>query len=182
MLILYRTCDMQSAVLLSFVTSSSLPPCGLQSTHSPMTCYISLYVVYNLVYTSAPFTCYAVRMRRVFGAQLINFPWTWGEQRTSGAWKGHPAHPVLFVFVQKTDKFRFAANGMRTVRGWRTAGSQSHPHIRAFGTPTVRESFGALVYTRFIMSMFYTVTQWEVQAYHFPKIKKISQRLLVLET
>ncbi len=37
---------MQSAILLSFVTSSSLPPCGLQSTHPPMLCYISPYVAY----------------------------------------------------------------------------------------------------------------------------------------
>ncbi len=33
-----------------------------------------------------------------------------------GAWKGHPAHSVLFVFMQKTDKFWFSANGMRIIR------------------------------------------------------------------
>ncbi len=32
-LILYRTGNMQSAILLSFLASSSLPPCELQSTH-----------------------------------------------------------------------------------------------------------------------------------------------------
>ncbi len=48
MLILYRTGNMQFAILLSFVTSSSLPPCGLQSTHPPMPCYISPYVIYNI--------------------------------------------------------------------------------------------------------------------------------------
>ncbi len=32
-LILYRTGNVQSAILSSFVVSSSLPPCGLQSTH-----------------------------------------------------------------------------------------------------------------------------------------------------
>ncbi len=47
-LILYRTHNMQFAILLSFVTSSSLPPCGLQSTHLLMPCYISLYIVYNV--------------------------------------------------------------------------------------------------------------------------------------
>ncbi len=46
--ILYRTGNMQSAILLSFAASSSLPPCGLQSTHPPMPCYISPYVVYNI--------------------------------------------------------------------------------------------------------------------------------------
>ncbi len=44
-LILYRTGNMQSAILLSFVSSSSIPPCGLQSTHRPMPCYISPYIV-----------------------------------------------------------------------------------------------------------------------------------------
>ncbi len=44
--ILYRTGNMQSAILLSFVTTSSLPPCGLQSNHPLMPCYISPYVVY----------------------------------------------------------------------------------------------------------------------------------------
>ncbi len=46
--ILYRTGNMQSAILLSFVASSSLPPCGLQSTHPRMPCYISPYAVYNV--------------------------------------------------------------------------------------------------------------------------------------
>ncbi len=88
-------------------------------------------------------TAYALRhshaghKRRV----LINFQWTWGEQRTPGAWKGHSAHPVLLVFVQKTDKFWFVANSMRTIRGWRRTGSQSLPHIRAFGLRTVRKWF-----------------------------------------
>ncbi len=45
-LILYRT--MQSAILLSFVASSSLPPCRLQSTHPPMSSYISPYAVYKV--------------------------------------------------------------------------------------------------------------------------------------
>ncbi len=46
--ILYRTGNMQSAILLSFIASSSLPPCGHQSTHPSMPCYISPYVVYNV--------------------------------------------------------------------------------------------------------------------------------------
>ncbi len=33
---------------------------------------------------------------------VINFSPTWGEQRIPGAWKGHRACPVLFVFAQKT--------------------------------------------------------------------------------
>ncbi len=46
-LILYRTGNMQSAILLSFVASASLPSYGLQST---MHCYVSpyVYVVYNV--------------------------------------------------------------------------------------------------------------------------------------
>ncbi len=47
-LILYRTGNMQPAILLSFVIFSSLPPCGLQSTHPPMLYYVSPYVVYNV--------------------------------------------------------------------------------------------------------------------------------------
>ncbi len=46
-LILYRTGNMQSAILLSFLASSSLLPCGLQCTHTLMPCYISPYVVYK---------------------------------------------------------------------------------------------------------------------------------------
>ncbi len=46
--ILYRTGNMQSAILLSFDAFSFLPPCGLQSTHLPMPCYISPYVVYSV--------------------------------------------------------------------------------------------------------------------------------------
>ncbi len=53
----------------------------------------------------------AVRMRRISWGRLINFPQTWGEQRTPGAWKEHPAHSVLFVFTQKTNKYR-----LRTVQ------------------------------------------------------------------
>ncbi len=47
----------------------------------------------------------AIRVRRVFGTWLINCPRTIGEQRTPGAWSGHPAHPVLFVFLQKPTNF-----------------------------------------------------------------------------
>ncbi len=47
-LMLYRAGNMQSAILLSFVASSSLSPCGLQSTHLLMPYYISPYVVYNV--------------------------------------------------------------------------------------------------------------------------------------
>ncbi len=46
--ILYRTGNMQSTILSSFVSSSSLLPCGLQSTQPRMLCYISPYVVYNV--------------------------------------------------------------------------------------------------------------------------------------
>ncbi len=46
-LILCRTGNMQSAILLSFVAFSSPPPCGLQSTHPTMPCYISPYVVHT---------------------------------------------------------------------------------------------------------------------------------------
>ncbi len=81
---------------------------------------------------TAPFAC---------GVRLINVLQTCGEQRTHGAWKGHPLHPVLFVFVQKNNKFRFSANGMQTIRGWRSAGLQSRPHVRAFSSQTVCEWF-----------------------------------------
>ncbi len=46
--ILYRTSNMQTAIFLSFVTSSSLPSCGLQSIHPRIPCNISPYVVYNV--------------------------------------------------------------------------------------------------------------------------------------
>ncbi len=39
----------------------------------------------NLVYTSTLLTHCAIRVRRIFGARLINFPQTWGKQRTPGS-------------------------------------------------------------------------------------------------
>ncbi len=42
--------------------------------------------------------------------------------------KANSAYPIPFVFVQKTDKLWFVTNGMRTVRRWRSTGSQSYPH------------------------------------------------------
>ncbi len=42
--ILYSTGNMQSAILLSFVSFSSLPQCDLQSTHPQMLCYVSQYI------------------------------------------------------------------------------------------------------------------------------------------
>ncbi len=50
------------------------------------------------------------------------------------------AHPILFVFAQKTDKFWFTANGMRTIHRWRSTGLQSGPHICAFGSQTIRHA------------------------------------------
>ncbi len=47
-LILYRAGNMQFAILVSFIASSSLLSCGLQSTHLPLPCHISPYVVYNI--------------------------------------------------------------------------------------------------------------------------------------
>ncbi len=52
-LIYYRTGNMQSAIHLSFVASSSLPPCGLLSIHLLMPCYISPYVTFMLDYHMA---------------------------------------------------------------------------------------------------------------------------------
>ncbi len=98
----------------------------------------------NLVYSSAPLTCWAIRVWRVFGTRLINFPRTWGEQRTPGAWKKHPAHPVLFVFAKKLTNF----DSRRMVcEPFADSAAQvcSPIHIYAH---LVREPFGALVYTR----------------------------------
>ncbi len=95
----------------------------------------------SFVYTSAPLTRCAICVRRISGVWLIISLRTWGEQRTLGAWKGHPGHLVLFVFAQKTDKFWFAMNGMWTIRRQRSTGSQSHPHICAFGSQTSHEWF-----------------------------------------
>ncbi len=72
--------------------------------------FSSIFDILNLVHTSAPLTRCVIRMQHVFGARLINFPRTWGEQRTSGAWIGHTSHPVLFVFMQKTEKQRSHGN------------------------------------------------------------------------
>ncbi len=65
---------------------------------------------------------YAVRMQCVSGARLINFL----KPETN---KAHPAHPLLFVFTQKTDKFRLAANGMRTILGQRSKNSDNRPYL-----------------------------------------------------
>ncbi len=68
-------------------------------------CLTSKLKKLNLVYTSAPLTCWAIRVWCIFGTRLINFLRTWGEQRTPSAWKGHSGslklgpHDVWFVFV-----------------------------------------------------------------------------------
>ncbi len=112
----------------SWVNYSSCSSCSLSRILKPC------------IHECAAYTL-CICMRSVFAARLINFPRTWGEQRTPGAWKGHPAHPVFFVFTQKTDKFQYAANGMQTIRGWRSIGSQSRPHIRSFGLRTIHKRF-----------------------------------------
>ncbi len=69
---------------------------------------------------SVPLTRCAICVRRISSMRLINFLRTWGEQR-------HLVHGKGFV-----------ANGMRTVCGWRSTGSHFHPHIRTFGSRTIR--------------------------------------------
>ncbi len=65
------------------------------------------------------------------------------EQFMLGTWlkTGHQGHPIPFVFAQKNNKFQFVANNMRTILKWRSTGSQSYPHIRAFGSWTICEQF-----------------------------------------
>ncbi len=79
-------------------------------------------------------------------------------ERTPSSWKGHPAHPVLFVFTRKTNKFWFAVNCMWTIYGWRSTVLQSCPHVCSFGSRAVRRS-DTLVYTRLntSVSTWYTV-------------------------
>ncbi len=90
----------------------------------------------SVVYTSVPLTHCAICVRRVSGAWLINFPRTWSEQGTPWCMERTPgASSSLCVCA----KFWFATNSMRTVCGWRSAGSQCCPHIRAFGSQTVRK-------------------------------------------
>ncbi len=118
----------------------------------------------SFVYTSAPLTRCALRMWRASSARLINFLRTWGEQRTPGEWKGHPTHPVLFVFALRTDKFLFVANGMRTICGWRCTDLQSRPHICAFGSRTIRERFvnhSARSYKAFKVCTTVRLCQWK---------------------
>ncbi len=130
---------------IPFNSPSNGPGCRSVAVGCVETAVLRKHVIpYKVEHTSSK--ALYTRARR-----LINFPRTWSEQRTSGAWKGHPAHPVPFVFVQKTDKFWFAVNGMRTVRGQRGAGSQFHPYICTFGSQAVREPFGTLMYTRLKM-------------------------------
>ncbi len=61
-LLLYRTGNMQSAILLSFIASSSLPPYRLQSTCPPMLFYISPYVVHNFYGAGSVTLCYPLYM------------------------------------------------------------------------------------------------------------------------
>ncbi len=75
--ILGRTGNMQSAILLSFVASSSLPPCELQSTHPQMPYYISPYVVYkvNGKYQKQNFTRETKNMKDLFFDELLCMYW-----------------------------------------------------------------------------------------------------------
>ncbi len=77
-----------------------------------------------------------------FGAWLINFSWNWGEQRTPGAWKGYPAHPVLFVFAQKPTNF---SSQRRVYESFVDSIAQIRSPIHTY-THLVREPFDTLVY------------------------------------
>ncbi len=88
-LILYRIGNMQSAILLSFVAFSSLPPYRLQSTHPPISC-ISPYVVYNIygASSSSPkvlmiITCHSntVYYKGQFRMPQQNFCWKLAQVR-----------------------------------------------------------------------------------------------------
>ncbi len=57
---------------------------------------------------------------------------------------GHTVHPIPFVFAQKTNKFRFVANGMQTIHRQHSTCLQSYTHICAFG---LRIIWFACVYT-----------------------------------
>ncbi len=46
----------------------------------------------------------------------------------------------LCVRAKNPNKFWFSANGMRTIRKWRSAGLHSCPHIRTFGSRTIRRA------------------------------------------
>ncbi len=97
---------------------------------------------------AAPFAC---------GARLINFPQTWGEQRTPSAWKGHPT-PSSFLCVR-------AKNWQISVCGeWYANHSQmarrkfcrpvhTYAHLVCKPFARVREPFGVLVYTRLKVSL-----------------------------
>ncbi len=105
--------------------------------------YISL--LKNLVYTSAPLTRCAVRILRIFGAWLINFLRTWGEQRTPGASGSLCVHAKNRQILVRNKQY---ANHSRMAQ-CRFAVPSIHTHIWFTNcSRAVRESFGVLVYTR----------------------------------
>ncbi len=104
-----------------------------------------VYEALTLVYTSALLMCCAVRVWHIFGARLINFPRTCGEQRTLSAWKDTWRIQFSFCSHKKPTNFGLRwmvckpfADGAAQVR------SPIHPYAHLFCEP-----FGALVYTRF---------------------------------
>ncbi len=82
--ILYRAGNIQSAILLSFVASSSLLSCGLQSTHPQMPCYISPYVIYNIcgvhtilnkfTYSTLAWSAKVSKQKHDHGLPVTSFP------------------------------------------------------------------------------------------------------------
>ncbi len=54
---------------------------------------------------------------------------------------GDTADSIPFVFVQKTNKFQFAANGMWTIRRQHSTCSQSHSRIHALNCEILKSSY-----------------------------------------
>ncbi len=98
-------------------------------------------IILSFVYTSAPLMRCTVRMRRISGARLINFPQTLGEQRTPNAWGriqfSLSLHKKLTNFGSQRAVCKLFADGAAQV----CSPIQTYEHL-------VREPFGALVYTR----------------------------------
>ncbi len=96
----------------------------------------------SFVYTNALLMCCAIRVRRISDAGLINFSWTWGEQRTPGASSSLCVRPKTRQILVRG---KWYANRLQTTQH-RFALQSTHTHIW-FANHLVRSCIQGLKYS-----------------------------------
>ncbi len=151
---------------ISFVYTSaplmhSVPLCtrSFVYTSAPLMHNVPLCTI-SFVYTSAPLTHCIICMQRISGTRLINFPRTWGEQRTPNAWSRIQFSLCSCKNRQISVRSERYAKCSQMVQH-RFAILSSHMRIWfANRSQAVHKPFCALVYTRLYIFQVYHCVPW----------------------